>query len=107
MVRVGDRVVGAIALPDLEPLLRRRQPPATCAVDVLRVPDSARDWLVGLIRTLRCCTDEEAVRALDPLPLRLADGLTHGQAEDLLAQLARERIEGKRSSAATESLTSR
>ena len=34
----------------------------------------------------------EADAAVAQLPIRLAEGLTRGQAEDLLAQLARQRV---------------
>jgi Trk K+ transport system NAD-binding subunit len=95
-VRAGDRVVGIIALTDLEPLLRRQPPPATHAVEVLGFPLPARDWLAGLVRTVRHCTDEEAAHALEQIPFRLAERLSRGQAEDLLAQLVRERIDAKR-----------
>ena len=52
-------------------------------------------WLVGLVRTLRGVGQEEAEKMVGRLPLRLADGLTRGQAEDLLAMLARERVTGR------------
>jgi Trk K+ transport system NAD-binding subunit len=91
----GDRLVGIIALTDLEPLLRRQQPPAVFAIEVIGVPLPARPWLAGLLRTRRGCSEEEAVKALDELPLRLAERLTRGQAEDLLARLLRERVESK------------
>jgi Trk K+ transport system NAD-binding subunit len=94
-LRAGDRLVGIIALTDLEPLLRRRHPPAVCRVEVLRVPLPARPWLAALIRMQRGCTEEEATKALDEQPLLLAERLTRGQAEDLLARLLRERIEAK------------
>jgi hypothetical protein len=64
-------------------------------VEVLGFPLPARDWLAALLRTQRCCAEEEASRALEQLPLCLAEHLTRGQAEDLLAQLARERINAK------------
>ena len=55
----------------------------------------ARAWLAGLVRTLRGVGQEEAEKMVGRLPLRLADGLTRGQAEDLLAMLARERVTGR------------
>ncbi|HEY7425828.1 MAG TPA: NAD-binding protein [Gemmataceae bacterium] len=104
-LRGGDRLVGIIALPDLERLLHRQQPPAVFAVEVLGFPPPSRDWLAGLLRTRRHCTEEEAVRALEQLPLRFAENLTRGQAEDLLAQLARERIDAKLFAPSTEPST--
>lgn len=94
-IRAGDRVVGIIALGDLEPLLRRQQPPALFSVEVIGVPLPARPWLAGLLRIQRGGTDEEATHALDHLPMRLAEQLTRGQAEDLLARLLRERVDAK------------
>jgi Trk K+ transport system NAD-binding subunit len=91
----GDRLAAIIALPDLDNLLRRRPPPRDCAVEVTEFPLPARAWLAGLVRTTRGVGREEAEKMLNPLPLRLADGLTRGQAEDLLAQLARERVNGR------------
>ncbi len=98
----GDRLVGIIALNDLERLLRRQPCSAAFAVDVLSFPLPARAWLTGLLRTQRGCTDPQAEQALDLLPLRLADHLTRGQAEDLLVRLVRERINAKLSSSEPE-----
>ena len=61
-------------------------------MEVTAVPGPARPWLVGLLRTVRGVSPDEAEKMLGRLPLRLADRLTRGQAEDLLAQLARERV---------------
>jgi Trk K+ transport system NAD-binding subunit len=94
-LRAGDRLVGIIALTDLEPLLRRLQPPAVFGVEVLRVPLPARPWLAGMLRIQRGSGEEEATQALDHLPLCLAEKLTRGQAEDLLARLLRERVDAK------------
>jgi len=94
-LRAGDRLLGIIALTDLEPLLRRQQPAASFAVEVLGVPLPARPWLAGLLRIQRGGTEEEALHALEKLPLRFAENLTRGQAEDLLARLLRERVDAK------------
>ncbi len=91
-LRPGDRLAAIVALPDLDNLLRRQPPPCTCAIEVSQFPLPARPWLAGLVRTLRRVGQEEAETILEQLPLRLAEGLTRGQAEDLLAQLVRERV---------------
>ncbi len=91
-VEVGDRLIGIIALGDLERLLRRQPASAAYGVEVLACPLPARGWLAGLARMTAGLSAEEAERAPERLPLRLASGLTRGQAEDLLAQLARERV---------------
>ncbi len=94
-LRAGDRLVGIIALTDLQPLLRRQQPPAVFAVEVISVPVPARPWLAGLLRIRRGISEEEASRAVEQLPLCVAEHLTRGQAEDSLALLLRERVEAK------------
>lgn len=91
----GDRLVGIIALTDLDRLLRRQPAPADYAVEVQGFPLPARGWLAGLIRTLRGAGQPEAEAVLEQLPFRLRDHLTRGQAEDLLAQLVRERVAAK------------
>lgn len=105
-LRAGDRLVAIIALTDLEPLLRRKQPAADFGVEIVRVPLPARGWLAGLLRTQRGCTEEEAAHALESLPLRVAEGLTRGQAEEMLARLFRERIDAKLFSAESASSSS-
>jgi hypothetical protein len=94
-LRAGDRLLGIIALTDLEPLLRRQQRPAVHAVEVVGLPLPARPWLAGLLRIQRGGTEEAAMQTLEKLPLRLAENLTRGQAEDLLARLLRERVDAK------------
>lgn len=69
-------------------------------MEATAVPPPARAWLAGLVRTLRGVGQEEAEKMVGRLPLRLADGLTRGQAEDLLAMLARERVTGRLADAA-------
>jgi Trk K+ transport system NAD-binding subunit len=94
-IRAGDRVLGIIALADLEPLVRRQQPPAVFTVEIISIPLPARPWLAGLLRIQRGGTEEEATQTLDHLPLRLAEHQTRGQAEELLARLLRERVDAK------------
>jgi Trk K+ transport system NAD-binding subunit len=101
----GDRVVGVIALGDLERLLHRKPSSAGFAVEVTDYPLPTRGWLVGLVRTTAGLPAEEADRALDRLPLRLATNLTRGQAEDLLAQLSRERVGARVCPACAEALS--
>lgn len=91
----GDRLVALCALSDLEPVLRRQPASAAFAVDVTACPLPTRGWLAGLVRTLQGTSQEDAEKALDHLPLRLGANLTRGEAEDLLARLARERVAAK------------
>ncbi len=88
----GQRLVGIIALADLERLLRRQPTAAGYAVEVSGFPISARDWLADMVRALRQVSAEEAEGMLDQLPLQLDSGLTRGQAEDLLDRMKRERV---------------
>lgn len=86
----GDRVIGILALSDLERLLKRTPPPREFGVEVSAVPLPARPWFVGLVRTQRGCSQAEAEQV--PLPLVLATDQTRGEAEDLLARLQREKV---------------
>jgi hypothetical protein len=61
-------------------------------VEVSECPPPARAWLAGLVRTLRGVDQAEAEKLVDQPPLRLAGGLTRGQAEDLLTLVLRERV---------------
>jgi hypothetical protein len=91
----GDRLVVIVALTDLERLLRRQPLLAEYGVIITGFPLPARAWLVGLIRTITGANAEEAEREVSALPLRLAGSFTRGEAEDLLAQLTRERVGAK------------
>lgn len=88
----GNRLVGIIALPDLERLLKRQPSAVKYAVEVTGFPIPTRGWLAGLVRTTHQVSAEEAEVLLDKLPMRLDGNLTRGQAEDLLARLDRERV---------------
>lgn len=91
----GDRVVGIVALADIERLLRRQPSTANYAVEVTACPLPTLGWLAGLLRTTTGIGALEAERAVAELPLKLAKGLTRGQAEDLMVQLNRERVTGR------------
>jgi Trk K+ transport system NAD-binding subunit len=88
----GDRLTAVAALPDLERLFRRERQPAEWAVEVCEFPISARPYVVLMARTRLNLTNEDAEARLERLPLVIANGLTRGQAVDLLSLLARERI---------------
>jgi Trk K+ transport system NAD-binding subunit len=91
----GSRLIAFVALCDLERFVRRQPVPATCAVDVTGFSLPARDWVALLLRTQQGLSAEDAERALERLPVRLGTNLTRGQAEDLLALLAREKVSGQ------------
>jgi Trk K+ transport system NAD-binding subunit len=98
----GDRLLALVAMEDLEPLLRRKPASAAFAVDVTGCPLPTRGWLAGLVRTLLGFNQEQAEKAVENLPLRVGVNLTRGQAEDLLARLARERVTARLVSLAPE-----
>jgi Trk K+ transport system NAD-binding subunit len=91
-LQAGDRLVAIVDLANLDRLLRRQPCSAAFAVDVTAFLPPTRGWLAGLVRATLNLAADEAERALDQLPLRLATGLTRGQADDLLTQLTRERV---------------
>jgi Trk K+ transport system NAD-binding subunit len=95
LLAAGDRLTVVAELPDLERLMRRQVPPATCLVMVESVPDSSREALRTrlILRQNRSLEDADAV--IRQLPFTLAGGLTHGEAQDLVEQLARDGIEAR------------
>lgn len=95
LLAAGDRLTVVAELPDLERLIRRQAPPSTSLVTVESVPDSARESLRTrlILRQNRSLEDADAV--IRQLPFTLAGGLTHGEAQDLVEQLAREGIGAK------------
>jgi Trk K+ transport system NAD-binding subunit len=92
LLAAGDRLTVVAELPDLERLMRRQTPPATSLVMVESVPDLARESLRTrlILRQNRSLEDADAV--IRQLPFTLAGGLTHGEAQDIVEQLAREGI---------------
>jgi len=88
----GDQLAAVVALSDLDRLVRREALPSDCAVDVHGFPLPTRDWVAQQLRLQKEISAAEAEKALDNLPVCLATGLTRGQAEDLLARLAKERV---------------
>lgn len=90
----GDRLIAVIALKDLEHLLKREPAPVGWAVEVTGYPPGAKEWLMLFVQRARGITVEEALAALDQLPLLLESNLTRGQALDLLALLEREHVRG-------------
>jgi Trk K+ transport system NAD-binding subunit len=94
-LKPGDRLTAVVELPDLERLLRREPVPADRAVVVDGFPLTAKEALIPLVRTARRCDQAEAEKVLAAVPFTVADGLTAGEAEELLAQLARDRVRAR------------
>ncbi|MFL5242101.1 MAG: potassium channel family protein [Gemmataceae bacterium] len=91
----GDRLIALIGLPDLQRLVRREPVARDCSVEVTAFPIPAKDWLATLLRTQRGGTAEHAAELLGSLPICLGKDLSRGEAEDLMARLARERISSR------------
>lgn len=91
-LKSGDRFAAVMALPDLERLLRREQPPRGWSVVVESHRTIAAPALLPIVRTTRNCTQEEAEALLQQPQFVLADRLTRGTAEELAARLHRERV---------------
>jgi len=91
----GDCLTLVIALADLQRLLHREMPPRGYAVEATDCPLPTRPWLVQLLRTLQVSSAEAAQKAVEQLPVCLAQDLTRGQAEDLLYRLRRENVTGR------------
>jgi Trk K+ transport system NAD-binding subunit len=91
-LKVGDKLTAVAEMHDFERLLRQQSPPAVHRVEVESLPASAREVLLPLVQALRHASPEEAVAVLDGGPFTLAEGLTLGEARELLEQLEREKV---------------
>ncbi|MCE9563726.1 MAG: NAD-binding protein [Planctomycetes bacterium] len=88
--KLGDRVTVVAELPDLERLIRREAIPRTASTVIDSYPVIVRDKLVLLVRSVRRCEKEEAEAAVNG-PFTLADGLTHGEAQELVELVSRDK----------------
>ena len=91
-LKPGDRITAVAELPDLDRLLRREPVPRDRRVVVEGFPKTAREALLPVVRAARRCSQEEADKVLGSPPFVAAEGLTRGEADELLAQLGRERV---------------
>jgi Trk K+ transport system NAD-binding subunit len=89
-LKVGDRLTVVAELPDLERFLRREAIPKTAAAVVDSFPPTARDALISLVRVTRNCDAAEAERIVAG-PFTLAEGVTRGEAQELVELVAREK----------------
>lgn len=94
-LNAGDRLTVFAELPTLERLLRREAAPAGWRVEIDSYPVPTTEALIPIVRTNRGCTQEEAVKLVSVVPLMLADRLTRGEAEELLARLTRDKVTGR------------
>lgn len=91
-LRAGERLTALATLADLDRLYRRERPPPVWAVVIDSFPLSACDALPVMLQTLAGLSATEAQSRLQRLPCQVRNGLTLGQAEDLLAMLRRDRV---------------
>jgi Trk K+ transport system NAD-binding subunit len=94
-LKVGDRLTAVAELHDYERLLRLQKPPAAHRVAVDAFPVTAKEVLVTLVRTVRNASQEEAETLVATLPFTLAEGLTRGEAQELVEQLEREKVSAR------------
>ena len=74
----------------MERLIRREIPPRTSSVMVDSVPQDRLGFLLGLVEVKRNCNAEEATKTIAAAPpITIAEGLTKGEAQALVEQLAR------------------
>src|SRR5262249_14970937 len=88
----GDRLTAVVSLADLQRLLQRERPPREYAVEVTSCPPPARPFVAQLARTTHELSAEAAAGRGERAPFGLQEGLTRGQAEELVALLQRERV---------------
>lgn len=91
-LKVGDRLTAVAELPDLERFIRRKAVPADASAVVDGHHPAAREVLVRLLQERRHCTREEAEAALAGTAFTLADGLTRGEAQELVERVALEKV---------------
>jgi Trk K+ transport system NAD-binding subunit len=87
----GDKLTIVAELADLERLVRREPAPVDHQVVVDSYPLSARDLLLTIVRTNR----SETADVLPDSPFILSGGLTRGGAAELVALVAREKVEAR------------
>ncbi|MFO0824908.1 MAG: NAD(P)-binding protein [Gemmataceae bacterium] len=90
-LKVGDRVTVVAELPNFERFIRREPIPKTSSVVIDSYPIPARELLVTLVRMVRPCELAEAEAAVTQ-SFTLTSGLTHGEAQELVERVAREKV---------------
>jgi hypothetical protein len=80
-------------LSDLERLLRRDPVGRNYAVEIDSVSELARAPIVSFLADRWHLSAEDIDELLEQSPVRLRNNLTKGQAEDIKASLAREKID--------------
>lgn len=91
----GDKLTVVVALSDLQRLLRKETPPRCWDVEVDAAPLPSIPYLVQVVRTHQGLGLDEAEKKVEEFPLTLAQSISRGEAEDILALLNRERIQAR------------
>ena len=94
-LQVGDRFTVVAELQNLERLIRREVIPTTSSVVVDAYPNMAKEPLTTLVQTIHHCSREEAEAKLNGKSFTLATGITHGEAQELVDRVAREKVSAR------------
>lgn len=92
-MKVGEHLIAAIDLKDLERMLRREPPPAVWSVRIEEFPLSAQSELEALVRATRGCTLEDARKLMESKQFVVMERTNRGRAEEIVARLGRERVQ--------------
>jgi Trk K+ transport system NAD-binding subunit len=91
-LRPGDHLMVAAKLTDVERLLRREPVELNWRVEVQSFPLPAREHLLTQVSAFRKLSTKEAEDWIQQTPFVLTENLSHGQADELVKLLQRERI---------------
>ena len=94
-LKIGDRITFVAELPDLERLIRREAVPGSASVEVESVPPTSTEFLTTLVQVKRNCSKEDAESLVKSERFTLAEGLTRGEAQELVEQLTQEGVNAR------------
>jgi len=91
-LKIGDRVTVVAEMRDVERTISSESIPAMASVVVDSFPTIAKDTLVALVQVKRGCGRDAAEAILTATPFTLASRQTRGEAQELVEQVAREKV---------------
>jgi len=91
-LKIGDRVTVVAEMRDVERTISSESIPAMASVVVDSFPTIAKDTLVALVQLKRGCGRDAAEAILTATPFTLASRQTRGEAQELVEQVAREKV---------------
>lgn len=94
-IAAGEKLTVAIGRVGLERLLSRQSASREWSIRVDSFPPTAVEALLPVVRAARSCSGDEAMALLKAGEFELARGRTRGEAEELLARVARERAKAR------------